>query len=103
LIYKVIIEATAQQDAQDYAAYIIRESRGTAPAKKWLSELEAAIEMLADMPRRFRVIDEQSRFPMELRQFIHYSHRVIYHINEETCTVHVLRVYHGRRDEIQTD
>jgi plasmid stabilization system protein ParE len=73
----VITEATAQQDALDYAAYIISENCSTAPAEKWLYELEEAIERLADMPRRFRVIADQAHFLIELRQFIHYSHRVI--------------------------
>lgn len=50
------------------------------------------------MRRRFRVITEQTHFSIELRQFLHYSHRVIYHVNDDTGTVHVLRVYHGRRD-----
>lgn len=98
MIYKVILEAPAVKDARDYAAYILTESKSPVPAAKWLSELEEAVSELSEMPRRFRVIDEQEFFPIELRQFLHYSHRVIFHVNDQTSTVHILRVYHAHRD-----
>lgn len=68
--YKVITEATAQRDSLDYAAYLLRESQSRDVAAEWLSGLEEAIEGLAEMPRRFHVIDEQEQFPIELRQFL---------------------------------
>jgi plasmid stabilization system protein ParE len=100
LVYRIITETTAQKDALEYAAFIISESQATAPAEKWLAELERAIDQLTEMPRRFKVIDEQLHFLVELRQFIHHSHRVIFHVNDETKTVHILRVYHCRRDAL---
>lgn len=98
MVYSVIFEATAKQDALEYAAYIRDEGKDPAAAARWLSELGEAANSLAEMPRRFRVIDEQAHFPIELRQFLHHSHRVIFHVNDGTASVHVLRVYHGRRD-----
>ena len=99
--YRVITEATAKQDALDYAAYVMGETKASAPALRWLSALEQSIEALSEMPRRYAQIAEQEHFPIELRQFVHYSHRVIYHVNDETSTVHILRIYHGRRDEME--
>lgn len=101
MVYRVIVEATAQQDALDYAANILRESQAANAAAKWLKGLEQSLEGLAEMPHRFRVIDEQGHFAIELRQFVYHSHRVIYHICEEGKPVHVLRIYHGYRSALR--
>lgn len=101
MAYRVILEATAQQDALDYAAYIIQESQEPSVAAKWLLGLEEAIESLAEMPRRFRIIDEEAEFSLELRQFVYHSHRVIFHVKDDDCSVHVLRIYHALRDAVQ--
>ena len=101
--YRVLLEATAEQDALEYAAYILSRSESENVATRWLSGLESSIDDLANSPHRFRLIDEQAKFDVELRQFIYYSHRVIYHVNDETRTVHVLRIYHGRRDGLTPD
>ncbi len=103
LKFSVIVEAPAIRDARDYADFILTESKNPVPAAKWLSELERAVSELSELPRRFRVIEEQPSFPIELRQFIFYSHRVIYHVNDESATVHVLRIYHAHRDALHAE
>jgi len=97
VIYKVIVEITAQREALEYATYLMEECQSFTTADTWLTELEDAVENLAHMPRQFRVIPEQEHFSIELRQFHHHSHRVVFHINDDAQSVHVLRVYHGRR------
>ncbi len=98
MTYKVVIEETAASDARDYATYLKVDQQAPEAAPRWLNELEAAILQLAHLPRRFRITDEQAHFEIELRQFLHYSHRVVYHVSEATKTVHVLRIYHAHRD-----
>lgn len=103
LVYRVLVEATAIADAKEYASFIKDTHQNPVAAARWLNDLESAISGLSELPRRFRVIDEQAHFDLELRQFLHYSHRVIFHVSEATGTVHVLRVYHANRDELQVD
>lgn len=105
MAYSVIVQDTAQLDATDYAAWIIKQSGGaTGPAERWLSGLENLIDTLSEMPTRFRVVDEQEDFDIPLRQVVYFSHRVIFHASEETQTVHVLRVYHGAKKALsETD
>ncbi|MBL8049164.1 MAG: type II toxin-antitoxin system RelE/ParE family toxin [Chthonomonas sp.] len=100
MTYKVFIEPSALRDATEAAAYI-RSTTSPAAAAKWLDKLEAAIADLNSHPQRFRVIDEQKFFAIELRQFRHFSHRVIFHVNDESATVRVLRIYHGYRDALR--
>lgn len=96
--YKVIIESPADQDARDYVRFIAVENSEPDAARRWLDGLESLISDLAVMPRRFPVIEEQAEFALELRQLRHHSHRVIYHVDDETQIVHILRIYHGRRE-----
>lgn len=82
MTYKVLFQETAIQDAKAHAGYIQSEGHNPEAARRWLAELEQAANLLSEMPRRFKVIDEQDSFAIELRQFIHYSRRVIYHVND---------------------
>jgi plasmid stabilization system protein ParE len=97
MIYKVILAPLAAQDAEEYAQFILSQSSSSGPAAKWLSGLETEVKSLAEMPRRFKVIPEQSSFHIELRQFIYGSHRVIFHVDDEAQSGQVMRIYHGRR------
>ncbi|MEK7660616.1 MAG: type II toxin-antitoxin system RelE/ParE family toxin [Pseudomonadota bacterium] len=96
MIYEIIIQDKAVEDAQDYAVYILSES-GRVAALKWLDGLYDEIETLSQMPQRFKIIDENDSIEIELRQLLYFSHRVIYHINDESNSVHIIRVYHSAR------
>lgn len=103
MAYRVVLAETAIHDATEFAAFIRDHHLDPRRAGEWLDGLEAAIGDLADMPRMFRVVDEQALFAIELRQFVYHSHRVIYHVDDAAETVVVLRVYHGRRDVLRPE
>jgi toxin ParE1/3/4 len=103
LNYKVIVQDAAIRDAREYAAFIRKKSKDAEAARRWLDALEALIQALAEMPNRYKVIEEQEDFQIRLQQVIHFSHRVIYHVDERTQTVHVLRIYHGARRPLISD
>ena len=90
-------------DTREYAAFVRHEKQSASAAKRWLDELEGVILSLSEMPNRYKVIEEQEAFGISLRQVLHYSHRVVFHVNEATQSVHVLRVYHGARRELSPD
>jgi plasmid stabilization system protein ParE len=102
LAHRVRIQPAATADAQAHAAFIQEREQGPEAALKWLSGLFDVIESLSEMPNRFKVIDEQDAFDIQLRQLLYFSHRVIYHVDEESRSVHVLRVYHSARDHLDT-
>lgn len=101
MAFRVILEATAEQDALECASYILAENKEPSDAARWLSGLEQAVESLGEFPLRFRVIDEQASFDIELRQFVSLSHRVIYHVSEDHHLVHVLQIYHSARSALR--
>jgi len=103
LIYKVIVQDSAAADARDYAIFLLEESKNQAIAARWLDELETVIAGLSDMPKRYKLIDEQEGFVIELRQLLHYAHRVIYHVDETERLVHIVRIYHGAKQPLSLD
>ena len=66
----------------------------------WLRKLYLQIETLETMPERFGVIRESAVFSVELRELIHFSHRVIFTIDESNRTVRVVAVLHGAKDSL---
>ncbi|MEI7576078.1 MAG: type II toxin-antitoxin system RelE/ParE family toxin [Armatimonadota bacterium] len=99
--YKIIQQDSAKDDVRRYVDYIIGRENSRVNAERWLAGLLAEIRTLQELPRRCPRIPEQELFEIELRQFVYHSHRVIFHVSEETNVVHVLRIYHGALPELE--
>lgn len=97
------VTAPAQADARGYADWILRRSHFSEPAQRWLNGLEDQIKTLSEMPRRYPVIAEQAQFAIELREFLYFSHRVIFHVKDASKTVHILRVYTAAHDALRVE
>lgn len=98
LSYEVLIQRLAKNDILEYSKFLIQQSSSNEVAERWLDQLEREILGLAEMPKRYPIIPEQSHFEIELRHFICYSHRVIFHVDDERSRVRVLRIFQVRRD-----
>lgn len=96
--FDVVFHREAQVEAIEAARYIA-EHGSKSIAERWLADLEIALDSLTKWPRRFSFARENDSFPdAELRQINHYSHRIIFMIDD--TTVHVLHVRHMARDGI---
>jgi plasmid stabilization system protein ParE len=103
LHYKVSILPVALADAAEYVAFIREEKLEPLAARRWYDGLVETIVSLEHMPSAHPVIPEQEGFTISIRQVHYHSHRVIFHIDEASRTVFVLRVYHGARDVLRPD
>ena len=101
--YRVRINPAALADAEEYVSFIRDQKLEPLAAARWYDRLTEAILSLDTMPRRCPVILEQNSFKVELRNHYYHSHRIIFHIDEEVRTVHVLRIYHGARGAFDYD
>ena len=72
-------------------------------AREWLAGAWEKIFSLADSPQRFAVISEAEELGAELRDLLHFSHRIIYRVRETDQTVEILRVYHAARRPLSGD
>lgn len=58
---------------------------------------------LRSMPHRFGRIREGEAFGQDLRELLHFSHRIIFAVDEERSLVSVHAVRHAALDEMQGD
>jgi plasmid stabilization system protein ParE len=81
-------------------AYAWLAERNEVAADKWRSSLLAAIENLAENPRRYPLAPEDDWYPGELRQLLMGKRRGTYRILFEIVgeTVYIVRVRHGAQD-----
>jgi plasmid stabilization system protein ParE len=71
-----------------------------ANAAKWYAGFERLTESLNQMPGRYGRARESESLNADLRQYIHYSHRVIFLIDEDASIVRTLHVRHAARRTI---
>ena len=93
MAFNIEITDPARDDIDSAVAYIAQVS--TATARKWKTELQILILSLQEMPGRFPVIPEAGELGIPYRSALHYSHRVVFRIDDEKNIVYVVRVYHG--------
>jgi len=93
--FNVVITDRAQDDIDENTLFIATDSPNM--AAKWKNELESLILALSSMPTRFPSLPESSKLEQTYRSAAHYSHRVVFRIDETTNTVFIVRVYHGAR------
>ncbi|AIE85974.1 type II toxin-antitoxin system RelE/ParE family toxin [Fimbriimonas ginsengisoli] len=95
MAYRVEATFQAARDIEEAIAYIGEDS--VSAARKWHSELQELIQSLEEMPARFPIIAEADILKRPYRSAHHYSHRVIFRIDEGEKKVYVVRLYHGAR------
>ena len=67
----------------------------------WYFDMLERIETLQNNPFRCPLAPENKLFPEEIRQLIYQQYRILFTIRDEN--VHVLRVWHSRRDYAQPE
>lgn len=99
MIFKVNLSPQAKLDMTESVTYLY--SRSPQSARKWFRELKALQKSLEVLPFRF------PRHPhsgmISYRTAIHYSHKVIYRIDEKAKTVTIVRIYHSARKPFEFD
>jgi len=72
-------------------------------AINWLGDLYRAVDSLETMPERCGVIRENDSFDVEVRELLHYSHRIIFSVDADQHVVRVHAVRHAARDDLADD
>jgi plasmid stabilization system protein ParE len=96
MAYEIVVMPAAQVDLDAYterlAALASRQQ-----AQAWLAGAWEKIFSLAVNPRRFAVIDEAEEIGADVRDMLHFSHRIVYQVRESDQVVEILRMYHTAR------
>ncbi|MEO8127222.1 MAG: type II toxin-antitoxin system RelE/ParE family toxin [Bryobacteraceae bacterium] len=100
MAFQIDITEPALIDAEDYVRFIRDVKKEPEAAEKWFRGLVQAIHSLEEAPERCPAVPEQDEFPLEIRQLLYFSHRVIFRVERESRRVVVYRVYHGGRQRL---
>ena len=98
MVYKVVIAQAAEWDIEEAFEYIGGSSIQN--ATKWLNELIQQIGSLTELPLRQPLIPEAELLKRQLRSLNHFSHRIIYEVDDEKLIDNVVCVYHGARAQL---
>lgn len=101
MIFEVRLSSSAELDLEEVIEFIARDSK--IRAKKWMVEFQGKVESLCEFPLRHMLIPESHEMALPLRSLNHYSHRVIYLVDEERKFVEIVRIYHGARKPLSKD
>lgn len=96
--YKVIIESSAQRDAQGILRYITDTLKEPVAARQIYTSIKEQILALSQMPLRHSVVQDQPYTAMGVRKLLVENYIAFYIGNEAKCEVHVLRILHNRRE-----
>jgi plasmid stabilization system protein ParE len=92
--YEVVLTNEAQENAR--AAYEWYAERSQEAADQWQAGLVDSLDTLETDPERWSLANENSRFPIELRQLLYGSgrritHRIIFAIRPTKVVVYAIR------------
>ncbi|MBQ7862535.1 MAG: type II toxin-antitoxin system RelE/ParE family toxin [Clostridia bacterium] len=96
--FKVIVQESAELDLTGIIEYIAVDLQEKAVAVKLYKKISEAISSLSEAPGRCAVIDAEPYKPMRIRRLIVENYSIFYFVNNETETVHILRILYNRRD-----
>lgn len=97
-----LVETTTRAERDLASIYRRIEAETSAQAAKWFNGMEEAINSLEEYPRRNPVTPENKAWRHLLYGKKPYVYRIVYKIEEETSTVHILHIRPPRRDRMET-
>lgn len=95
--YKVLIADSVEWAMAEYSEQIAQNGNPGA-ALKWLTKAKSLIISLENYPNRFQSVADEFGLATSTRSVIHYSHRIIFRVDESTKTVFVVAFIHASLD-----
>lgn len=97
-MYKIEVTSLAQNDLKQAVYYIANELKNSISAMTLADEFEKEALSLAEMPNRFKVVDDEFLASKSIRFFIVKNYLAFYIVNEETKTVSIIRFLYAKRN-----
>lgn len=97
--YKIKVTRQARDQLRSIRNYIAINLNEPGIAKNNIKMLYAAMSKLADMPERFKVVDEEPWHSYKFRKKISGNYFIYFWINDETQQVIILAVIYARMDQ----
>ena len=96
--YRIVTAELAKEDLRSIYSYILWVSVDQGVAERFIARIKNAMSSIAHFPRTYPRMLEDKLYEKGYRKLVFASYIVPFTINEETKTVNVMRVLHGRMD-----
>ena len=96
--YRVDVSEVAENDLNDIVFYITSQFSASVTALHMMTLLEEAMASLAEMPRRFSLLNDERLSQMSYRKLAVKNYLVFFSIDEQNKVVDVERILYARRD-----
>ena len=98
MMWRVCYSDNAKQDLKGIYTYIKKVLCVPDTAKNQAKRIKNAADSLIHMPMRHRLLDYEPWRSRGVRAMVVDGYIVIYHPNERSHIVSIIRILHGRRD-----
>ena len=99
--YQIIMTSDAEADVAEIRDYIANVLLAPDTALSYVRSVRAEIGSLADMPARYKLMDEEPWHSRGIRRVLAKNFYIYYRIDEPAKTVFVLNVIYARRDQLK--
>ncbi|MEM6331189.1 MAG: hypothetical protein AAF790_13195 [Planctomycetota bacterium] len=96
--YRVVITDEAVGQARAYLWHIAVEQEMPLTAARWWRKADAMIQTLSTIPNRCPYAPENEHSRYELRMLLVDECLFVFHVDEETRSVWVVRFRHGKQE-----
>lgn len=96
--WTIIYSDRARQDLRNIYEYIAYNLLAPETASKQTERIMKSIRSLEEMPKRYRLYDNEPWHSQGIRFFPVDNYLVFYLPDEEESTVNIVRIMYGRRD-----
>lgn len=96
--YSVIYSPEAMDDLRGIYSYIAFSLSAPEAAEKQVNSIRKEIRSLSFMPERYQFVDFEPWRSMGMHKVPVRNFVVYYTVDEENCTVTVIRIFYGGRD-----
>lgn len=96
--YHIEIERPAERDLFDIFFYITETLKEPQSARHTYGSIKREILALAAMPERHPIVEDEPYASLGIRKLFVENYIVFYIADEDSYTVHILRVLYNRRE-----
>jgi plasmid stabilization system protein ParE len=98
--FEVRVSERAVADIESYRDFIATKRKAPLSAQRWVDKVFDEIASLANFPRRCPLVPENRQAKYEVRMHVVGDYVILFNVDDELQTVHILGFRHGHRRPI---
>lgn len=98
MVYKVRESEPAKADLDRILSYITNTLKNPIAARSLFNEIRKAFVELSSTPKKYMIVDDPELREFDYRKLFVKNYVIIYLVDDDTSTVHIIRYFHASQD-----